>query len=179
MATSNLPIRITTDDIGDDLEEYGSKPNTHIAYFYIKLGHEISKSPMSQKEALATYNRTILDPNQRVKEVVGWDGVFFFQVSKTAIDDERKIEFKIHDTIRRSLIIDLSENCPDIHIIFSRACLYKENMECASSQGITTDKIGEIMKNVYEQNVSVTAHIEYFLYKLLSEKKAVTQNNVR
>ena len=158
---------------------YGSEPpnNTHIGCFYIKLGQEISNS---EKEALDTINR-IIGPNQWVKSVAGWDGVLFFQNSEATTNDERKIEFKINDTIRKPLITDLSEHGPDIHIKFSRACLYTKDMKCASSQGLTTDKIGEIMKNVYEQNVSETAHIEYFffLYKLLSERKAVTQNNVR
>ena len=161
-----MAVTLLTDDIGDHLQqEYGSEPpNTHIGCFYIKLGQEISNSPISQKEVIDTINRFMIGPNQWVKSVAGWDGVLFFQNSKatTNPNDERDIELKINDTIRKPLITDLSKNCPDIHSMFSRACLYKENMECASSQEITTDKIGDIMENVYEHNTIRSTHIEYF-----------------
>ena len=153
-----------TDDIGEYLQrEYGSKPpNTHIGCFYIKLGQEISESPMSQqKEAIATLNR-ILGPGHWVKTEPGWDGIIFFRAHAETAKNEREIEANINDTIRFPLITDLSGQSPS-HIMFSRACLYKEkDNKCMSNQKITTDTIGKIMEDVYEHDDIGSTHIEYF-----------------
>ena len=146
---------IQTDEIGDHLhKEYGSEPtgNTHIGCFYIKLGQEIIKSPRSQQEAIATLNRIL--PDHWVKTEPGWDGVIFFQApGGTAANNEREIEANINSTIRLPLITDLSGQSSS-HIMFSRACLYKENdKKCVSSQEITTDTIEKIIGST---------HIEYF-----------------
>ncbi len=55
------PPLAQTDSIGDYLQqEYGSKPpNTHIGYFYIRLGQEICHYPNIQQEAIATLNRIL------------------------------------------------------------------------------------------------------------------------
>ncbi len=177
------PPLAQTDSIDDYLQqEYGSKPpNTHIGYFYIRLGQEICHYPNIQQEAIANLNR-ILGPTQWVKAEPGWDGVLFFKGQQPATNNERKTEENINATIRLPLITDLNGHGSS-HIMFSRACLYKEkDKKCASSEEITTDTIGEIMKNVYEHKVTGTSHIEYFylfVQAVVGEESSDTQLKIK
>ena len=158
--------QVETDSIGDYLQqEYGSKPpNTHIGCFYIKLGQEISESPMSSQEEYDIFN-DIISPTRWFRTA---PGLIFLEEPEATAPKQRVKEADINETIRLKLITMLkrklheSYNFPNfpIHMMFSRACLYTE--KCASSQEITTDKIGEIIKRGYENDVTGNNHIEYF-----------------
>ncbi len=151
-----------TDSIGDYLQqEYGSKPpDTHIECFYIRLGQEIANIQQQAVDILID----ILDPTLWRKTGPGWDGVLFFKAPVSTRNTKREHEAEINDTIRWPLMAKLREQGPDIHVMFSRACLYTENKKRAtcSSHEITTENIGEIMKSVYENDAAGNTHIGYF-----------------
>ncbi len=164
---AHLPLRAETDGIGKYLQdEYGgSKPsNTHIKCFYISLGQELHDSSMNEQEAIAIFN-DIISPTPWFSTELG---LIFLQEPEATAPNERVREADINETIRLKLITKLkrklyeSYNLPNfpIHIMFSRACLYTEKR--ASSHEITTDKIGEIIKIAYENDVTGNNHIEFF-----------------
>ncbi len=153
-----LPKSDMAGSISDYLQqEYGSKPlNTHIGcfYIYIRLGQEICQDPRIQQQAIATL-KTITGPTRCVKTKPGWLGLLFLgNHEKTT---ERAREEDINEKIRLPLRADLrGKHGDDIHIIFSRACLYKEKI-----QKISTDEIGETLEYMYGRG-PVGTHIECF-----------------
>ena len=175
---------IQTDDIGDYLQKkYGSiPPNTHIGCFYIKLGQKMSEIPMIQ-EQVATALANIPGLTQPCFKIEpGWDGAFVFEVPEPTTNNQRIHEAQINDAIQRQLMTVLSGQSTNIHIILSRACLYKKDKKRASSHGITTDKIGDIMENVYEQDTTGSTHIEYFylfVQAVIREERSDTQLKIK
>ena len=166
-----MAFTVQTDKIGEYLQkEYGSKPpNTHIECFYIRLGQEICKDPKIQQKAIDIL-KDIPDLTVWGKTEPGWDGVFFFEAPVSTTKNEREHEAEIDDTIRWPMMEKLREQGPGIHIMFSRACLYKDVKKCARE--ITTDQIGDIMENVGSTHIE---HIEYF-YLFVQEESGKNRN---
>ena len=147
--------------IGDYLHEtYGSKPpNTHIRcfYMYIRLGKDICLNQAIQQEAIDAL-KTLLGPTKLVKTKPGWFGLLFVGNYDVETANERTQEVEINEKLRLPLKARLRIQHPDIHIMFSRACLYKEK-----SQEITTDTIGDILEHMYDGHDLVeNTHIECF-----------------
>ena len=143
--------------IGDYLQKkYGSEPpNTHIRcfYMYIRLGQDICRDPEIQKEAIAILNSEV-GKNQQIKTKPGWVGLLFV-VDHVEKANERKRETDINEKFRVPL---MRIQHPDIRIMFSRACLYKEK-----SQEITTDTIGDILEYMHDgPDLVENTHIECF-----------------
>ncbi len=144
-----------TDEIGYLLQrEYGLKdPNTHIQYFYIRLGKKFFKR---QVEIIETLKRITGKP-EIVKIKPGWDGIVFFESQEEG--NERDHEKSIDEKIR-SYLLKVSD--PSLHMMFSRACLYKKTRRYGK---ITTDEIGGIMDSKYGDKQDTdpgNTHIEYF-----------------
>ncbi len=145
--------------IGDYLHEtYGSKnPNTHIRcfYMYIRLGQDVCLNQAIQQKAIDALNN-LLGPTQWVKTKPGWFGLLFVGDYDVEKANERTQEGEINKKLRLLLIKRLREHkdYKDIHILFSRACLYKEK-----SQEITTETIGDILEYMCDAE---NTHIECF-----------------
>ena len=120
---------------------------------YIRLGQDICRDPEIQKEAIAILNSEV-GKNQQIKTKPGWVGLLFV-VDHVQKDNEREREKYINKKFRVPL---KRIQHPDIRIMFSRACLYKEK-----SQEITTDTIGDILEYMHDgPDLVENTHIECF-----------------
>ncbi len=153
------PLQAETDEIGDHLQaKYADKdPNTHIRDFYIRFGNGTAQSGDCEQEAIdILYEKLGLN---YYKPKPGWDRIVFFEGPGNGLN-EREYEEFLNETIRKPLLR------VGPHIMFSRACLYKDALiQSNNSDTITTRDIGAIMDNVYEpygQKDPGNAHIEYF-----------------
>ena len=152
-----------TDNIGDTFQrEYGHKdPNTHILYFYVRLGLEILHI---KDEIMIEALDTLLGQGNWKKPVPGWQGILIFKYD-CQHKSEREREVHIDKQVRQPLMAHLKQIpiSSSIHIMFSRACLYTDSSkDNPSSDVITTDKIGAVFENVYRDLDMGNAHIEYF-----------------
>ena len=148
-----------TDEIGRHLqEEYGNKdPGTHILYFYLTLGQEILHT---KQQIVIDHLHSILGKDNWTKPQQGWPGLYHFKYDGPS-ENEREREQYLDRELRQELIKRLKEvlKPSSIHIKFSRACLYTDSSRDEPSPDIiTTDEIGAIFENTYNEN----AHIDYF-----------------
>ena len=170
--------RAETDEIGEFLQkEYGHLcANIPITHFYVKLGQKIEG--IDKQKAIETLNE-LLGPGKWVKAEPHWDDLLFFEFQK-ASSNEREREKKIESEIRWPLKKRLEHLSPSpVHIIFSRACLYKElsTEPLQATDYISTDEIGDIMENVYGDLGDGNAPIEYFYLFVQAESSGVHLND--
>ena len=202
MATIDLqvPHPITTEFIGDILEkEYQDKdPNTHIAYFYVRLGNElvehIGEEKMAKilkdtlKEAISRLSKRPRQDEVKIWRPYeqGWDAQVILLI-KFDVDskNEREREDMLNEEVRIPLIKKLKTYVDDnqlpcqtpVHIMFSRACLYKnsEGDTQTKPNKISTDTIGKILKTKYGDIQVEDTMIDYFYLFVQAErgKKAI------
>ncbi len=201
-ATPNLPYEVRTKRIGKLLqEEYGTKdPNTPINYFMVLLGQQISSmlddSEKLLKDSAECFKASLEQLGMHVGRVNddGWTArKLIFIEFNDPFSNERERENALNKKVREALKKEYEQEVDtkllpgttDVHIIFSRACLYYKEDSPPQQQPnlldqqdqklplITTEKIGSTLKNEY--SIGDTP-IDYFYLFIHVEENEKPQN---
>ena len=172
MAEKNTnPDVIDTTEIGELLhkEYYDEKdPGVSIDYFMVMFGKPISSLPeISEKEFSQNIKKIGVDIKKLTDD--GWEAsklrFFKFPQKKNERGQETEINSKVREVLKefyQNKIQSTLPPSPDVGIIFTRACLYREEPKIVPQ----SNHIGAILRSKYQ---SKDTRIDYFYLFVQSE----------